>query len=202
MNRLKKCSVYHVLLLCINFLFIYCGITERSQTISAGFGKANITPLTSIVYMGFKKMAGVHDSLYVRAAAFQDGSKRMIILSADVVTIERAVMDRARDAVQKLVNIPKENIVITSTHTHAVPYGSHNIIGMEEFKPLENVFKDWKKWWFENFVNGCADAARQCLDDMAPVKTGSAVFDIAQIASNRRINMPSGEIVNRSVQKN
>ena len=87
-----------------------------------GFAQNTITPaLNTPVYLaGFgnnRRATNVHDDLYVRALAIQDGEKTIVLVALDLIGFFRpdvyAVIDQ--------VNRPDVHIIIASTHTHHGP---------------------------------------------------------------------------------
>jgi len=90
-----------------------------TQTLSAAWGKVNITPDYPMPMAGYRPRSTfetVHDSLYVRVIAIDNGSSEAILISADLLIFPPA-LKTALEA--QLTNIGKPTFFYYSaTHTH------------------------------------------------------------------------------------
>ncbi len=92
----------------------------------AGAAKVEITPELGTPLAGSYQRMGrgalaVHDPLYVRALYLDDGTTRVFLVSADLCVISpdlrNAVLERS------LNDVPRENVILTATHTMNGPGG-------------------------------------------------------------------------------
>ncbi len=91
------------------------------NAIKAGFATACITPLPGKDIPGLfeRRLAlGVHDDLYVRAAALDDGTK-IALVQVDAIVVPEQVVKQARKEAQRLCGIPAAQCFIAATHTHS-----------------------------------------------------------------------------------
>lgn len=72
------------------------------------------------VFLG-RRSHGVHDELFCRALVVGDGETRIAILANDLVGVSRALSERVRHEVEISTGIPRDNVVVTATHTHSGP---------------------------------------------------------------------------------
>ena len=97
--------------------------TAKTTALLCGFGKREITPPigTSIAgYFRARYAKGVIDPLFVRAAFFQSGEKRVLILTMDIIGIG-PWSERIREKVGKNFDVDPNAILIIGTHTHTGP---------------------------------------------------------------------------------
>lgn len=121
----------------------------------AGAGKTCITPPPEMfpfpVWLGYN-ITGVYSDLFCRSLAIDNGEKRALIISYDLV----GVSDEAdtKKILSEELGIPPELIILTATHTHACPFVSE------------------KSQYIQFVRKRCLIAARQAVDNMRPAKFG------------------------------
>ena len=108
--------------------FVFAGLLQGEPTISAdaslraGFGESDITPKLDgkpVYIAGFgknRKATGVHDPLMARAIVLADGTKKLALVSVDLVGLFQAPVERVR---QKLPGF--DYVLVSSTHNHEGP---------------------------------------------------------------------------------
>jgi hypothetical protein len=64
---------------------------------------------------------GVHDNLHVRAIVVDDGTSQAAIVSVELIGLSHALWETLSVRVTEATGIPKENVMLTSVHTHAAP---------------------------------------------------------------------------------
>jgi len=95
-----------------------------AQNLKVGLGEVNITPPVGISIPGYfedRKSTGIHDELYAKAIILDDGKTKVVIISCDIIGIEQEAILKIKELINKELGIPKENIVIHSTHNHTGP---------------------------------------------------------------------------------
>lgn len=162
-----------------------------------GAATADITPP-----VGWRKAGGydeviskgVHDPLFAKAIAFEQGGERGAIVVADLCSVGRETSDRARRAASERTGIPVANIVIGATHTHGAP---------EYFGVLWEVWRDMTVEkhgrdvhhtmdYARRVVDGCADAVVRAWEARRPATVDHAVPALPGMAFNRRYLMKDG----------
>lgn len=120
-----------------------------------GAGKTCITPPPDMfpfpVWLGYN-ITGVHSDLFCRSLVIDNGEKRLLIISYDLV----GVSDEAEtvSVLSKETGIPPEYIFLTATHTHACPFVSD------------------KSQYIQFVRKRCLIATKQALDNMRPARFG------------------------------
>ena len=106
------------------------GDSGNTDTIKIGWSRENLlpsftTPIAIDAKRGGKHFDGVHDSIYVRAFVFKQGSKKIAYVSADLLIIPPTVT-RLFDSILVKEGFDNNNIYFTATHTHTSIGAWHN----------------------------------------------------------------------------
>ena len=142
--------------------------------LNIGLGETVITPRENLQMHGFglsQVATGVHDDLHSRCMITQDASgNTAVLLSISIVELEkRETADRIRNAVAKVVGVPKEAIMLSCTHTHSGPY--------VEKAPSS----------YQNFlVEQIAKSAELAMKNLAPARIGVETTVQMEVGRNRR----------------
>jgi hypothetical protein len=109
---------------------------EKPEALRVGFGEADITPKVGgdrpVFVAGFghdRKATGVHDPLLARAVVTQDGSKKLAVVSLDLVGFFLPNVERVRKELPGF-----EYVLVTSTHSHEGP----DTLGLWGKTPLQS----------------------------------------------------------------
>ena len=81
-----------------------------------------------------RRNRGVLDRLYCRCASFYDNNARVIIISNDLVTMDRECAWEVREKISRKTGTPPHNIMVCGSHTHSGPTISKGI-GWGELDP-------------------------------------------------------------------
>ena len=94
----------------------------EGKAIQAGWAKANITPHKRVRLAGYgtrfgKKSSGIHDSLFMRAFVFDNGTGKAALLTADLLIMPPEVVKQLKRQLPALGwNI--NQLYFSATHTH------------------------------------------------------------------------------------
>lgn len=142
----------------------------------AGFSKRDITPPLTIELDGYAPRnqypVGVHDPIYVRSLAVTEDSTRLVILSLDLLGLEKPWVDRIKQEIHRDLGIPFENIIVSTTHTHSAP--------------STGIFRPTNHSWMENLVEHCLSATIEAFRKERPVRYGASIGNVVGININRR----------------
>lgn len=92
-----------------------------AQNLKVGLGEVNITPPIGESIPGYfedRKSTGIHDELYAKTVLLNKGKIKVVVIFCDLIGIEQKTILKVKELIEKEVGIPKENIIIHSTHTH------------------------------------------------------------------------------------
>lgn len=96
-----------------------------------GFAANPITPPAGVHLAGYalRKQGniGVLDPVFCRALAIADGHAGAVILSCDLLGLERDDIQKIKTAIRRQTGLATEAIFIAATHTHSGPASMHTI---------------------------------------------------------------------------
>src|SRR5437660_12713538 len=95
-------------------------VAQDAPKFRAGAALSNITPpLGNPIVGGFVPFPAthVHDELHARCLVLDDGKTKLVFVVCDLLGIDRLVSDDARALIEHDLKIPKENVLISATHT-------------------------------------------------------------------------------------
>ena len=160
------------------------------NTLQAGFGRVNVTPMLGIDIVGYfkvRKAEAVLDELEINALALGCGETKVVLLSMDHCGIKQALADRFRRHVSEVTGVPYEAVLIHATHTHTGPALDGGTVCGEAADPLIAEYT-------QTVYHKMADAAVAAIADMKPAKMGYAVGTAPNIAFVRRFRMKDGSV--------
>jgi neutral/alkaline ceramidase-like enzyme len=101
-------------------------MTRRKENMNAGFYEVDITPRVGVGLCGFgpflnRRSIGVRDKLKARAAAFQVGNEKAVIVSCDLIGITAEMATQIKEKVSSQTTLTPENLMVHCTHTHSGP---------------------------------------------------------------------------------
>lgn len=121
------------------------------QKVKVGWGKYNITPAFDMPMAGYKPrdhFESVHDSLYTRIIAIDNGTP-VFIISADLLLFPPAVKEKIETELKK--ELPNVFLYFTATHTHNGVGGWDNSIAGQFI--AGNYHEGWVNQISEGIVN-------------------------------------------------
>src|SRR5215217_8789722 len=110
------------LLICILLPFLNAN-NSFGQNFRASVVKVDITPDNSQQLLGYqaRKSTGVHDRIYHRIVAMDDGKTQFYIISTDICLISPSQYDKLTARLQKQLGINPMHVWWAATHTHSAP---------------------------------------------------------------------------------
>lgn len=95
---------------------------NNSDTLLAGAGKIDITPpLGTFINGDFVAhyASYIHDNLYAKALVLETGKTTIAMIVVDICVMSKEFVDEVKSAITQQTGILLQNILISSTHTHA-----------------------------------------------------------------------------------
>ncbi len=157
-------------------------------TLRAGAARLEITPPAdaALPMSGYGSRTeghkGIHDPLFTRAIFLDDGSRRAVIVSSDVIFMPEAFWNAASERIARETGVPREHILLAATHTHGGPSLT---------APRNPEFAARWQVWIESFENRVVEAACQAAASAQPARIGSGTGK-AYINTNRRARLANG----------
>ena len=91
---------------------------SAQPTLRAGAGKVDVTPAENALPQSYE---GVLDRIYARAIVLDDGTSTAALISVDAGAVPDAIWQEVARRLEKELDIPSDNVLLTATHTHSVP---------------------------------------------------------------------------------
>lgn len=161
-------------------VIIACAADPASAQLKAGAATSNITPpLGGDIVGGFLPIPAeqIHDELHARCLVLDDGSTKLAIVVLDLLGIHRSVSDAAREEIERRLSIPKNNVLISATHTHSAV----SVLGSSRYE-VQQELDDYQKFVVSRIVDGVQRAARS----MQPAELGFGTAEAPEHVFNRR----------------
>lgn len=158
--------------------------------LQAGVATVSITPLeaglpTQLGGYGErngKPAEGIHDTINAKAIVFDFGGKRSAIVSLDICTMPRCLVEEAL-AAAAVPGLTYENVLMAATHSHAGTEG----LSMERKNQAGNThigLFDEKVLLFTR--DRVAQALKEAAANLRPVKAGAGATMLPGMNRNRR----------------
>ena len=122
-------------------LFVGCQKTEgesaqtQTDTFSVGYGKAVISPETSVYLCGYgderseRMSTGTAEDLYSVCVAITDAKgNTVVIIAADLLLSYPSFVDPIRKQVAEEAGIPEDNVMFHCTHNHSGPDANGDMV--------------------------------------------------------------------------
>jgi lysophospholipase L1-like esterase len=181
-------------------LFIRVSYSQQTSGVSpavvkgfrAAVVKINITPDSSQYLLGYnsRKSTGVHDHIYHRIVALDDGTTQFFLVSTEICIISPAECDRVAARIKSELGINPMNLWWTTTHTHSAPEvgksGLDKIFMGERYQ--HEVDAEYTAFVEQKLIEGIKEARQK----LAPARLGVG-WGFSQANINRRAKDIDGE---------
>lgn len=162
-------------------VLVLCSLAQSADAeFKAGAATSNITPpLGGDIVGGFLPITAeqIHDELHARCLVLDDGNTKLAIVVLDLLGIHRSVSDAARQEIEKRLSIPKENVLISATHTHSAV----SVLGSSRYS-VQQELDDYQRFVVSRIVDGVQRALRSCQ----PAEVGFGSVNAPEHVFNRR----------------
>lgn len=169
------------------FCFLVPGCIPASAAWQAGVARVDITPTESIWLAGYgartRPSEGVRQHIFVKALALQDEQgNRSVLVSSDLLGFPREVSDPIAARVQKEFGIPRNRLLLNSSHTHSAPVIGHMLLPAYPFGDAELAVI---QRYTDRLEDQIVEMIGRSLKDMQPAEL-SFEQGLAGVAVNRR----------------
>ena len=159
---------------------------ENQQILYAGCAKVKVTPPMGHFVPGYfsrRYADGIITDLFVRGAAFSDGTNKAVILTCECLSITAVMADRIREMVAQRCNMDKDGVYITAVHSHT----SFRIVNITEENTDDDVFHRW-------FCQQVTDCAQFAFEDLKPCTLKVACGKAKGVGFIRTYRMADGTV--------
>lgn len=151
-----------------------------------GAARENTTPHIGTLLYGYRpdlESKSVHDNLSVTAMAVSDDNNTAVMITAEIGDINNELCEHIRNTISEKCNIPYENIMISSTHTHSAP----NLSGVVGWGDID------ADYYNNIFLPAVIKASANAINNMNPAEIAVGVTK-SEVGINRRQQHQNGEI--------
>ena len=130
---LKRVGRFEIFVLLLVMAAAETPVGAASGNFRASSAKVDITPETPQWLLGYgpRKSEGVHDRLYHRIVAMDDGKMQFFLVSSDLAAISPAFYEQFCRELETETGIKTEQVWWTLTHTHSAPeVGPPGLVGI------------------------------------------------------------------------
>jgi neutral ceramidase len=184
-------------LVCVAASAFMCGVVCAEDAFRAACVQVDITPERPQWLQGYgqRLSEGVHDRLYHRIAAMDDGETQFFLVSTDVCVFTPAFYDDFCEQLEDETGIQREQVWWCATHTHSAPHLGPNGIEQLFTKTLGDRFSYEPDVAYWNRVTGALiEGIKKARAQLEPARLGIGVGEsFANI--NRRGTNDRGESV-------
>ncbi|MGI5831899.1 MAG: neutral/alkaline non-lysosomal ceramidase N-terminal domain-containing protein [Thermoguttaceae bacterium] len=184
------------------FLFAVTSMIPAAEPaqLYTGAAAVDITPPIGFRLRGYfdeRISTGVHDPIYFKALALQQGEKTAILLVSDTCSIPTSSTNPIRDEIAQKTGVPRESIIICATHSHTGPLFNGPLRkylhtramaqnnGVDPCEPL-----DYEHFFIERGV----EAIQKALENLRPSVLDEGQKELFGISFNRRFIMKDGSV--------
>ena len=162
---------------------------QEDATYQVGFARVDITPEYPIRLNGFgfrrEESEGVSQSLFARAMAIsQADTPPLVVIAIDNLGVRSAQVNEVARRLKRSHQLPRENVVVTFTHTHCGP----KVAGACDNIFSEAIPKEHQEH-IDQYTNELIDAitksAQQAIDSRQTSALGWSIGEVG-FAKNRR----------------
>ncbi len=151
-----------------------------------GAFREDTTPPVGALLYGYRpdlQSESIHDNLSVTAMAVSDGNNTVVMLTAEIGDINNDLCRHIRETISEKCNIPYENAIISSTHTHSAP----NLSGVVGWGDIDT------EYYNNIFLPAVINASIKAVQNMQPAEIAVGVTK-SEVGINRRQQFPDGNI--------
>ena len=156
--------------------------------LKAGFARVDITPPLGVSVQGYferRTAKGVLDPLLATAVAFDNGEKKAVVISVDVIGMNMEFMSLLRPQVAEAAGLDTDGVFIACTHTHLGPGVASTESKIGAFENAE--YGEWLR-------TRIADCAAMAVEDLAPATMKYTRGEVKDVAFIRRYRMKDGTV--------
>ncbi len=175
----SKLHIHRSLLCAIALILPSNHLFAQDNTLRAGQARIDITPTIPVTLAGYasrKELSqGVHDPLFARAVAFEQGGKHLVLVSTDILGFYNGTAEAFRNAILESCSLQPAELFLAAIHTHSAPNPT-----LDPTKGHTNNV-EYTKLLQTQLVR----IVREALDHMVPVKLGGGIGS-SPVGVNRR----------------
>ncbi len=167
-------------------LLLLSNVSYAADVLQAGAATSNLTPPIGLeIIGGFVPYPSkhIHDELHARCLVLDDGQTKLAIVVCDLLGIHRVVSEEARKLIAEKSGIPRENVLISATHTHS----ASSALGKNRLQ-ADQTLDEYQSFVAKRIADGVARALHNCR----PAQLAFGKVEVPEHVFNRRWHMKAG----------
>jgi hypothetical protein len=159
----------------------------------AGAAGVNITPAPGIGLAGYyfeRGADGTNDDLFAKALVLEVGGTRAALVTLDLISTTRPMVEAARREIERAAGIPSANVMISATHAHTGPVLAERGLRDDAFGENAQVTVKYS----DGLPALIAESVRRAAERLEPARASAAVVLEPNISFNRRFHMRDGSV--------
>jgi neutral ceramidase len=167
--------------------------TLHAADLQVGAAAVKIDPLPGTPVAGYYSPRGakdVLDSLYAKALVIEYDTTKVAIVTCDLISLPRGIVEKARKAIELRTGIPGANVMIHATHTHtgpAVPRESSR-------DQLDGGANELAQRYALELPEKLAESVALAMKRMDSAFVFEGISQEDRLSFNRRFNMKDGSV--------
>jgi len=186
-------GLHWTLVLWISFELCVLSFELRAAELRAGAAAVNITPAPGIGLAGYyfeRGADGTNDDLFGKALVLDTGGIKAALVTLDLISTTRPMVESARREIEKATGIPGANVMISATHAHTGPVLAER--GRRE--DAQGGAAEITQKYSSGLPALIAKCVRQAADRLEPARASAAVVLEPNLSFNRRFHMRDGSV--------
>jgi hypothetical protein len=168
-------------------------LPAQAGPLTAGAATADITPPRGCPMAGYysaRGAEGTHDPLMVKVLVLEKEGVRAALVSLDLISTTRGLVEETRKRIEKETGIPGKNVMLSATHSHTGPVLWDGSPRADVLGGGSQVAKDYVK----DLPGKIADAVKKADAARKPARVSFATGREEGLAFNRRFHMEDGTV--------
>jgi neutral ceramidase len=186
-----KSIILSVLILTIALCVPCFGQNESSASdatpLKAGLAKTDITPEMPVMLYGYEARKtpsqGVHDRLYARAVAFENGGKKILLISTDLGSFTDPLYQTIQASIAEKYGVKESELFLAAIHSHSAPVTS--------LDPAKIAGSNVQ--YTRTLQQKLLEVSGEAIANLRPVLTGAGL-GYSPVGSNRRETTADGSV--------
>lgn len=167
------------LLIGVCWVFFSSGLAVCGGDLRGAAGRVDITPSIPVTMAGYSSRKevsrGVHDPLSIRVVVFEEGGRRLVLVSVDLLGFYGGTAAVMRKAILSGCGLGRGELFLSATHTHSGP----TVTLDTESGHTNNVR------YTRELEGKLVEAVRRVLEEMGPIAVGFGRGS-SPVGANRR----------------
>ena len=165
----------------------------RASELRAGAAQVVITPPTGIGLAGYyfdRGADGTNDDLYAKALVLDDGKTRVALVTLDLISTTRPMVEATRREIEKTTGIPGSNVMISATHAHTAPV----LAGRGVVEDPSGSGSPLSKIYSASLPALIAESVQRAAGKIQSARLTAAVALEPNLSFNRRFHLRDGSV--------